>query len=107
MERRQLVLHNMTNGSDPYNHCQELPEWGFSLGVTMGVFGSIGINVRRAPLGWALRPLPTRHAACARGLLHRPPSTILARVRVWNLLDRPELTYSPHHGARKLARATV
>ena len=38
--------------------CEALPEWGFVIGVIMGVFGSIGINIGQNVQASALQALP-------------------------------------------------
>lgn len=42
------TMLNITNTTGPVLQCKELPASGMFIGVGMGVFGSIGINVGRA-----------------------------------------------------------
>lgn len=53
---------NATNATDGYT-CNALPEWGGAVGVVMGVFGSIGINVGQNLQAAGIQKLPeeSRH----------------------------------------------
>ena len=43
---------------DDGRECAELPEWGFAIGVCMGVVGSIGINIGQNIQALGLQELP-------------------------------------------------
>ena len=51
---------NATDSSDPELSCQTLPAWGAPLGVTMGVFSSIGINVGQNMQADGIQELPAQ-----------------------------------------------
>ena len=46
-------------GSPPAG-CEELPSWGYPLGIVMGIFGSIGINIGQNLQASGLQALPEK-----------------------------------------------
>ena len=48
----------MSEELDDGRECTELPEWGFAIGVSMGVVGSIGINIGQNIQALGLQELP-------------------------------------------------
>lgn len=74
--------------------CEELPAWGVPLGVIMGTFGSIGINIGQNLQASGLQDLPPDHSA------KRPFSSRLWRVGLavfvlFSLLNFAALAFAP------------